>query len=90
MLDKLKRLIEVIKSGFWYVVGPLAFIGGSIWYLFSRNQDLKDQLMESKAEKELAKVLAKKVEIDNEANKSTDDYKHLRDKYLNSRPKSDT
>lgn len=82
MIEKLKAYLEVVKGALLFIVTPIVFLVGGIYYLIAQNTSLKDKLGQSEAEKHLAKILTEKEEAKNEANSKEDDYNTLRNKYV--------
>ena len=82
MLDKIKKILSIIGSGLLYIVAPLAILVAYIIHLKNQVTSLTDNLVKNKAEAELAKILAKKIEEENETNKDELEYNALRDSYL--------
>lgn len=82
MIDKIKSVLNTIKSGILYVIGPVLAIVGYILYLTRKNTALQDQINQSKAAEQLATVIQKKVEDEKQSNVDESDYNTLRDKFL--------
>lgn len=96
MLEKLRTIGEAAKQVILFIVTPLAFIAGVIYYLVSRNKDLERKLSTTEVERDLAARLERIEERKREANESSkeaisaeDAYRAIRDKYLNSGDKDE-
>lgn len=81
MLEKLKSLGEAAKNVVLFILTPIAFIAGIIFYLWSGKTELTQKLKESEAEKDLKESLGEKLQIDKQANASYDDYERARKQY---------
>jgi hypothetical protein len=68
MIDKIK---DVVK----WILAPLFFLGGIVYYLVSKNNALKEQLRQSHAEKELSDVLNQRVEAQKESDNAEKAYR---------------
>lgn len=84
MIAKINQVLDTIKKAFLWVVAPLAFIFGYIYYLLSKNESLTKEIEQSKIEKDLAETVAKKAEVDHEASSSVIDYNDVKRRYLES------
>lgn len=82
MLDKIKKVLDIVKGILLYILTPVGILLGYVYYLTTKANALRDQLAHSKAEAELAKILTKKADKENEANKDEDYYRTLRDTYI--------
>jgi hypothetical protein len=86
MLDKLKAFAETAKGWLLYVLTPLAFIAGFIYYLITSKEALQHKLDESNAEKNIDESKIQEGEIDEKANEATDSYDAIRKQYLKDNP----
>lgn len=82
MLETIKGYLSTIKAGILYIIGPIVAIIGYIVYLRNKNSSLQDQINQSKAAKELATVIEKKVEDEKQSNVDQSDYESIRAQYL--------
>ena len=82
MIDKLKAFYESIKGILIYVLTPIAFILGIIYYLVTKNSSLKNQLQTLKTEGEIDEEKRNVSEAKVEADNADIDYKSIRDAYL--------
>lgn len=89
-MEKLRNLYVWIKENakvvFYFVVIPVSFVAGVIYYLVTGNKNLKQQLAQAKAEKDLTETLTKKEIAKNEADKAQGDYESVRDAYKREHP----
>lgn len=76
MFDKIKQTVI-------WIVTPLAFIAGYIYYLLTSRTALQHKLDQATSEKDLIKDSVEKEKADEKAKQSTADYQSLRDEYLN-------
>ena len=86
MLEKLKAFAETAKGWLLYVLTPLAFLAGIIYYLITSKEALQHKLDESNAEKNIDETKIEETQVDAQANNTVDDYDKLRDAYLKNNP----
>lgn len=81
MLDKLKQLGEAGKGFLLYILTPLAFIAGLIFFLITKNRDLEDEVMAKDGDIKLKGLQDEQKAVDSSANNDVDTYERLRDAY---------
>lgn len=86
MLDKIKAFFSSLKSGFLYVVVPLATLAGYIYYLITSKEALQDKVDESDASKKLDETKLEQEKVDAQGNSSYDDYERIRNEYNKNNP----
>lgn len=84
LLQKLKLLADSAKGVILFILTPLSFIGGFIYYLLVQNSKLKEGLKEAQEEATHEKTRNEEAVIDEDSKHSSDDYAQLRDAYLRS------
>lgn len=82
MLEKIKAFGEAAKEVVLYILTPLAFIAGYIFYLVKKSRGLEDRLKEAEGEKKLGELHQKQTDIDSNANNFDAEYERLRKDYL--------
>lgn len=81
MIEKLKTFIDSIKSVVLVIIGPLAFIAGFIYYLITKNTELKNELQTEKAGEKLNELQNAQITIDSNANSDVSNYEELKGRY---------
>lgn len=89
VIDKIKAFFASIHGYVGYVIGGIVAVVGYIFYLRRENTDLTNEVAADKATATLNVTLAKKEELENEANKKTSDYDSIRDAYIKQSSNSD-
>jgi uncharacterized membrane protein YciS (DUF1049 family) len=82
LLERMKKMIEVLKMVVMYIVLPVGAVISYILYLRSKVSDLKLQNTQTKVETELANVLEKQVEVDARATDAVAEYERIKKEYL--------
>lgn len=80
LLDRLKKVGEILKAAVLYVLLPIGVIGSYIAYALSRRADSKAKEKQTKVEKELANVLEKKETAARTSSDAVAEYERLREK----------
>lgn len=88
MLEKLKNFAESVKSVVLYIITPVAFIAGYIWYLLSKNESLEQKLQEKEGEEKLNELKGEQTKVDESAATLLDKYEKLRSSYVSGNPDS--
>lgn len=82
MLDKIKKVLDIIKGSIFLIAAPIFGIVAYIFYLKKTISSLDDEVAQSKVEKQLADVLSKKEKANEEANTAESNYIDARNEYL--------
>lgn len=67
MIEKLKALGEAAKGVLVFILTPLLFVAGFIYYLITRNDSLQGQLRRERADKELGNAISEMARAKQEA-----------------------
>lgn len=86
MLAKLENLVNSAKGFLIWIVTPLAFVAGFIFYLLNSNSELKAKVGQSKEEVKLNELKTEETAVDKEADSSLSAYDSVRDAYLKKHP----
>ncbi len=88
MLEKLKSFVESTKGIILSIVMPIIGVLAFIWFLLTRNRELKNEIDILRATHELEQA-DKLIEKNKEkSDNAEEEYKHIRDTYK-SEPRSD-
>lgn len=82
MIEKIKTFAESVKNVMLYIVTPIAFVVGFIYYLIVKNHRLEDELNIKEGEKKLGELKGQQKEIDDRADASSAEYERLKRDYL--------
>jgi hypothetical protein len=74
-------MLEKAKKAFLYIVAPIAFVAGYIYFLLTQNTSLKRKLGQAESEKALERTKAEVKEADEKANRSMSDYINAKREY---------
>lgn len=79
----MKSMFEKIKEFGLYLVTPIVFIAGVVYYLITKNTSLKTEISILKSGKEIENAKDDANEKEKQANDAVSNYESVRDKYLN-------
>ena len=79
----MKKILEKIKELGLYIVMPVVFIAGIIYYLITKNTSLKTQIKILNSGKEIEDAKDKAKTLEEEANRKADHFYGLADQYRN-------
>lgn len=82
MLDRLKKIGEAAKQVVLFILVPVFFVAGYVYYLLTKNKNLEDALAASEADKKLEVLKGEQTEIDNESTDALERYRKLRGEAL--------
>lgn len=68
-------MYERLKSSLIFILTPLAFLAGVLYYLITGNQKLRSDLKQAKADADLAKLLSERAEAKKEADNAEKAYR---------------
>lgn len=86
MINKLKQFADSVKGILLFIVGPILGVLAYISYLRGQLTTAKDEVAQSKAEKQLATVIEKKVEDEKQSDEAELDYNTIRAQYIAAHP----
>ena len=90
-LTRVKLFWAQVKDVVVYIVTPIAFALGYIYYLLGKNEQLESQLELSKALERQKELKNEQDEVDSEASNSFSDYDRVKREFLRSKlPGSDS
>lgn len=75
-------MLRNIKDAFLYVVAPLAFIAGYIYYLLGRNEALERRVEQAERDQRIKDLVREAREFENEAKKAIDSYESTKRAYM--------
>jgi hypothetical protein len=81
----MKDTWEKVKAFLIYIATPFAFVLGFTYYLLTKNQELKNKLNQSEAEKKINELETRKEAIDEKASDAVSNYESARDEYYKGR-----
>lgn len=82
MLDRIKAFADTMKGVLLYVLTPLLFLAGAIYYLMTKNTELKTDLEAKDGEEKLNELQGEETKVDESAASASDEYARLRDAYM--------
>ncbi len=86
MLEKFKRLGEAAKSVIIFIITPVVFVAGIIYYLVKQKNTLQSELQREKSGRELDQVKNKATEAEKESEDAVKNYNDIRDAYKREHP----
>ncbi len=75
-------MIERIKKFVTFVLTPLLFVAGFIYYLITKKQSLESEVTKLKSQGKIKDLIHEKEKAKEKADEAVTDYKSTRDKYL--------
>ncbi len=81
MIEKIKAIGDSVKTVVGYILVPFFLLGGLIYALFMKNQNLKDDLKRSEADAKLKELNSKLGELTKDGDAKEAEYKRLRAEY---------
>lgn len=87
MLDTIKTKAA---DALIYILTPIVFVAGIVYFLVTRKVGFERKLEEAKAKEELARKLSHLVGDEQDAKTAIDEYNTIRERVLRSADKSDT
>lgn len=88
MLDKIKAFWGNVKDVVVYIVAPLSFLAGYIWYLLTQNHKLEDELQAKDGDEKIKELQGEQKEIDSGAGDAVAQFEKLRAGLLARSPSS--
>lgn len=82
MIEKLKAFGEAAKSTLLYIIAPILFVLGYIYYLTTKNKNLKAEIAHMQADESISKTQQELQEAQNASNDAEKNYESIRDAYL--------
>jgi len=82
MIEKAKAAYAAVRDFLIYLVTPLAFLAGFIYYMFAKQRGLEDKISDLTRDQRQKNFEGKVIEDEIEVEKATSDYARLRDEYL--------
>jgi cbb3-type cytochrome oxidase subunit 3 len=82
MIEKLKNVLGIFKELLVFVITPIIFLIGFIYYLLTQNKLLKEENAEEHATGQLKELQGEQKQVDNNANTADASYEILRNQYL--------
>jgi len=83
----MKTAIDKIKELGLYIVMPVVFIAGVIYYLITKNTSLKTEIKILNSGKEIEDAKDNAKTLEEEATRKADDFYKLSDEYFKNRDK---
>lgn len=81
MLEKIKAFAESVKSVLLYILGPIAFVAGIIYYYVTKTHTLEDELKAKDGQEKLNELKGEQKSTDSAAVESNESYTAVRDRY---------
>lgn len=82
MIEKLRAFAESAKAVLLYVLAPLAFVLGYIYYLTAKNSQLKDEIKAGKRSERTKEIENETKEVDRDALDALSEYERRRGEYV--------
>jgi len=82
LLERLKKVGEILKTGIIYILLPIVAIGSYIAYILSQRREARAKDKQTEVEKELGNVLEKKHKASDKSNDTVSEYERIRDEFI--------
>ena len=82
LLERLKKVGEILKTGVIYILLPLVVISSYIGYILSRKRGSAAKDKQTEVEKGLGDVLEKKHKASSKAHDAVSEYERIRDELI--------
>jgi hypothetical protein len=81
-MDRIKAAYAAVRDFLIYVLTPLAFVAGYIFYLLQQKHGLEDKIGDLTRDQRQKDFEGKVREDEKDVEKSTSDYARVRDQYI--------
>lgn len=88
MLDRIKAFAEASKNVIIYILTPIAFVLGALYYLLTKNKELTEQVKQEKFDVTHNNTIDEQKTADATASDALSEYEKLRSAYVSGNPGS--